>query len=139
MEALMRGIFLATALYALSTAALAQPPAVGEQMRASVAIVCDTKEQVMDLYSGTKVDNGKGIAPVYLKYQQLKNKEGEPTCNMQPVLGPTVKSIEDLGDSHGYSGNTIHGWLVELAGENGVTGFALYGEETQPAKPEISI
>jgi hypothetical protein len=131
MEASMRGMILAAALCALSTAALAEPPAAGEKMMASNAIVCDTKQQVLDLYSGTKVDNGKGIIPIYLKYQQMKNKEGEPTCNMQPVVGPLIKSVQDLGESHGYNGNTVHGWLVELSGEGGVVGWALYGEETK--------
>ena len=135
----MRGMFLATAFCALSTAASAQPPAAGEKMMASNVIVCDTKDQVMDLYSGTKVDDGKGIVPIYHKYQAMKNEDGEPACNMQPVVGPLVKSIEDLGESQGYSGNMVHGWLIELSGDNGVVGWALYGEETQPAKPQVSI
>jgi hypothetical protein len=58
---------------------------------------------------------------------------------MQPVVGPIVKSVEDLGISNGYDGNKVHGWLVELVGEGGIGGFALYGEQTAPAKHEVEI
>ena len=125
----MRGMILATALCALSTAAVAQMPTVGERMVVNTAIVCDTREQVMDLFGGTKVDDGKGIVGVYLKYQAMKNSAGEPSCNIQPIEGPVVKTIEDLGETKGSSGNPVHTWLVELSGESGTIGFALYGEQ----------
>jgi hypothetical protein len=135
----MRGMILAGTFCVLSTIAFADPPKVGETMKAESSILCDTKQQVLDLYAGTKVDNGKGIVPIYLKYRQMIDKDGEPTCNMQPIVGPTVKSIEDLGESHGYIGNTVHGWLIEITGENGHAGWALYGEEIKAAEPKTDI
>lgn len=135
----MRGIILATAFCALSTASMAAPPTAGQRMLADRAIVCDTKDQVLDLFSGSKVDEGKGIVPIYQKYQQMKNREGEPTCNMQPVMGPLVKSVQDLGESHGANGDTIHGWLIELSGDSGITGWALYGELVEAAKSGVDI
>ena len=127
----MRGMILATALCALSTVAQAAPPTTGEKMLVSNAIVCDTKAQVLDLFNGSRQEEGKGIVPIYQKYKDTLNSQGEPTCNIQPVIGPLVKSVEDLGESHGANGDTIHGWLIELSGEAGVSGWALYGEHVK--------
>jgi hypothetical protein len=132
-------MFLAMALCGLSTAVIAQPPTIGERMLASKAIVCDAKEQVLDLFTGSKVDDGKGITAVYQKYRLMKNKNGEPTCNIEPVLGPMVKSIEDLGESYDGDGTAAHAWLIELAGENGAAStWVLYGEKPN-LTPEESI
>jgi hypothetical protein len=135
----MREKILTAMLCAVSTVAWADPPKVGEAMTAHSSILCDTKQQILDLYAGTKVDNGKGIGPIYLKYRQMIDKDGEPTCNLQPIMGPRVKSIEDLGPSRGYIGNNVHGWLIEIIGENGQSGWALYGEELDTTEPKIDI
>jgi hypothetical protein len=129
----MRRIVLAGILCTLSTAAWADPPNVGERMVASNAIICDTRDQVMDLYTASKQDDGKGIITKYHEYNALIDKAGEPTCNIQAVLGAPVKSVEDLGVSHG----SVHGWLVELQGAQGVTGWALYGEQVQLPGVEV--
>jgi hypothetical protein len=139
MEALMRGMLLATALCALSIAAYAQPFQVGQPIMANKSIICDTKEQVLDIFSGSKVNEGKGIEAIFLKYRDLKNDQGEPACSMQAIAGPIVKSIQDLGQTHGYSGNTVHGWLYEVIGQHGQTGWVLFGEETSVAIPGTDI
>src|SRR5579872_1784906 len=131
----MRGIVLTTALCALSTVAYAEPFKVGDPIMAAKSIICDTKEQVMEIFAGSKVDEGRGIEPVYLKYRQMKNGQGEPVCALQAVAGPTVKSIDDLGETHGFAGNTVRGWLIEIAGLGGQTGWVLFGEETKAAPP----
>ena len=124
----MRGILLAGALCALSTAAWADPPSIGDKMMADSAILCDAKEQVVDLYDAAKTHGGRGVAAKYQEYNRLIDKAGEPTCNVQPILGSPVRSVEDLGKAVGPSGRTVHGWLVEIAGPDGVTGWVLYGE-----------
>ena len=127
-EAAMRKFLLTGALLALSTAAWAEPPGVGERMVASKAIICDTKEQVMDIYSASKQDDGKAIIAKYREYNATIDKAGEPTCNIQGIFGAPVKSVEDLGVSHEGS---VHGWLIELLGSQGATGWALYGEQVK--------
>ena len=111
----MRGLLLATALFALSTTAFAGPPGVGDKMVARSAIICDTKEQALDVFAGSKVDGGKGIDPIYQKYRQMIDPDGEPTCNMQPVAGLVVRSVDDLGESHDAGGDVVHGWLIEIS------------------------
>jgi hypothetical protein len=128
----MRGILLTGAFCALSTAAWAEPPNVGDRMIAAKALICDTKDQVMDLYAAAKTDGGKGVVPKYLQYNGLIDKAGEPTCNMQPIIGSPVKSVEDLGVSRAYSGNSVHGWLIEITGADGASGWVLYGEAGPP-------
>ena len=136
----MRGIILTTTvLCTLSTTGFAAPPPAGQRMLATSAIVCDTKDQALELFSGSKTDDGKGILPIYDKYRRTINKDGEPACNMQPIAGPTVRSVEDLGPSHGSNGDSVHGWLIELSGENGAAGWALYGELVKSAEPGLDI
>jgi len=132
-EAAVRKLLLTGALLALSTAAWADPPNVGERMVARNAIICDTREQVMDLYAASKQDDGKAIIAKYREYNATIDKAGEPTCNIQAILGAPVKSVEDLGVSHG----SVHGWLVELLGSEGVTGWALYGEQVKLPGVEV--
>jgi hypothetical protein len=131
----MRGFILTAAICALSTAALADPQ-VGHRLVAPSAIVCDTRDQVMDLFNGTKIDDGKGIIPKYLQYNEKKDDQGEPTCNLQPIVGPPIKSVQDLGDTKTYSGDVVHGWLIEIIGDGGKSGWVLYGEEH---KGEVAI
>jgi hypothetical protein len=126
-------------LLLLPSAALASPPMVGGQAVVAAAIVCDTKEQIIELYQGTKVDDGKGIAPIYSKYRQMINKQGEPACNIQPLMGPVVKSVADLGVSNGYAGGVVHAWMVEIEGSNDASGWALYGEQLGGDTPEIKV
>jgi hypothetical protein len=139
MEALMRGMILVTALCALSTMACAEPFKVGEPIVANKSIICDTKEQVMDIFSGSKVDGGRGIQPIYHKYRDMSNDKGEPVCAIQAVAGPVVKSIQDLGETHGFDGDTVHGWLVEVTGQAGQTGWVLFGELVKSAPPGLDI
>jgi|SRR5579883_1255775 hypothetical protein len=124
----MRGILLAGALCALSTAALADPPKVGQRMIAQSVIVCDTRDQVKALYEAAKTAGGKGFAVKYRELNELVDKAGEPTCNVQPILGSAVKSVEDVGKAISASGRTVHGWLIEIAGAAGASGWVLYGE-----------
>jgi hypothetical protein len=135
----MRSIILAGSMCMLSTLAWAQAPKVGDRMVVANVIVCDTKAQVLDLYAGTKTDGGKGIIPKYLEYNETRDKAGEPTCNMQAVVGAAIKSVQDLGISNGFSGNTVRGWLVEVEGDKGASGWVLYGEEIAPAASQMSI
>jgi len=112
-----RGILLAGIACVISSAALADSPVAGQLFVASSAIVCDTKEQVAELYSATKSDGVKGILEKYREYNGVRDKAGEPICNMQPILGSPIKSVEDLGTSNGFSDyTTVHGWLVEITG-----------------------
>jgi hypothetical protein len=132
----MRGIILAGITCALPNAAWADPPQAGQLLITSSAMICDTKEQVMELYFATKTDGGKDIIPKYLEYNGLLDEAGEPTCNRQPVLGSPVKSVEDLGMSE-YSGNGVHGWLIEITGQDGASAWVLYGEDAKKAgQPE---
>ena len=124
----MRGILLAGALCALSTAALADPPKVGQRMMAQNVIVCDTRAQVKALYDAAKIEGGKGFAVKYRELNELIDKAGEPTCNVQPIVGSAVRSVEDVGKAVSASGRTIHGWLVEIISGQGVSGWVLYGD-----------
>ena len=124
----MRGILLAGALCALSTAALADPQRVGQRVMAQSIIVCDTREQVKALYDAAKNQGGKGFAVKYRELNELIDKAGEPTCTVQPINGSAVKSVEDVGKAVSASGRTVHGWLLEILGSNGASGWALYGE-----------
>jgi hypothetical protein len=139
MEALMREMILATALCALSTAAYAEPFKVGEPIVATKSIICDTKEQILDIFSGSKVDGGRGILPIYHKYRDMSNGKSEPAFAMQSVAGPVVKSIQDLGETNGYDGDTVHGWLVEVTGQAGQIGWVLFGELVKSAPPGLDI
>ena len=135
----MREMILVAALCALPTAALAGPPPIGGEMIATSAIVCDTKDQVLDLFTASKQDDGKGILPVYQKYSRTIDKKGQPTCAIQPVVGPTVKSVGNLGKSHDPIGNTINGWVVEISTQDGHSDWALYGELVKIAPPGLDI
>ena len=125
----MRGILLTGALCALSTAAWADPPQVGQRMMAEQVIVCDTKEQAMALYEAAKTDGGKGFAIKYRELNELVDKAGEPSCNAQPIMGSAVRSVEDVGKAVSASGRTVHGWLIEIVGNEGASGWVLYGEQ----------
>ena len=124
----MRGILLAGAWCALSTAAWADPPQVGQRMMAEKVFVCDTHEQVKALYDAAKVDGGRGVAAKYSEYNALIDKDGEPTCNVQPVMGSSVRSVEDVGKAVSRDGHTVHGWLIEIVTAAGASCWILYGE-----------
>ncbi len=124
----MRGILLAGALCALSTAALADPPKVGQRMIAQSVIVCDTRDQVKALYEAAKTEGGKGLAVKYRELNERVDKAGEPTCDIQPIMGSAVKTVEDAGKAVSASGRTVHGWLIEVVGAAGASGWVLYGE-----------
>jgi hypothetical protein len=124
----MRGILLTGALCALSTAAWADPPLVGQKMMIEQVFVCDTHEQVKALYDAAKADGGRGVAAKYHEYNELIDKAGEPTCNVQPVMGSSVRSVEDVGKAVSPGGHTVHGWLIEIVSADGSRGWVLYGE-----------
>lgn len=124
----MRGILLTGALCALSTAAWADPPDVGQKMMAERVFVCDTREQVKALYEAAKTDGGKSFAVKYRELNELLDKAGEPTCNVQAVTGSAVRSVEDVGKAVSPSGRTVHGWLIEIISSDGASGWVLYSE-----------
>lgn len=125
----MRGILLTGALCALSTAAWANPPDVGQRMTAEQVFVCDTHEQVKALYDAAKADGGRGVAAKYREYNALIDKAGEPACNVQPVMGSSVRSVEDVGQAVSQGGHTVHGWLIEIVSSDGASGWVLYSEK----------
>jgi hypothetical protein len=106
----------------------AETPQAGQPFSTPNGILCDERVQIDDLLAGAKEDDGKGIIPRYKKWNALIDKQGEPTCLIQPIINANVKSVEDIGETKGFDGAQVHGWVIEISGTDGETGFLLYGE-----------
>jgi hypothetical protein len=50
------------------------------------------------------------------------------TCNLQPLAGAMIKSVEDVGVTQTPNAKYVHTWLVALGRQGGATVWALYGE-----------
>lgn len=126
--------FVAALIYAGS--ARADTPVTGQPFSTPNGILCDEKSQIDDLIAGSKEDNGRGIIPRYKRWNETVDKAGEPTCMIQPIIQANVKSVEDIGETQGFDGSKVHGWIVEISGVDGAAGWLLYGEaqQTMPSK-----
>lgn len=120
--------------------ARAATPVMGQPFSTPNAILCDEKSQIEDLIAGSKEANGAGLIPRYLKWKATQDPAGEPTCNIQPLQNVTVKSVEDIGDVLSPSGEKLHGYVVELSGTDGVSGWVLFGvKEATPSEAQKSL
>lgn len=117
-----------TAVLICVGSARAEEPVAGRPFSTPNGILCDERSQISEILEGAKVDNGKGIIPVFKKWNEILDKAGEPTCMIQPIIKAVVKSVEDIGESQGFDGTKVHGWVVEISGTDGETGYLLYGE-----------
>jgi hypothetical protein len=125
----LTGVAMVAATIALAlgaSKARAQEPAAGETFYTKAAILCDEKVQIDELVDAMKKgDNSVNI--VYKKWNERTNPQNEPLCVLQPIQGAFVLSSHDEGNVI-TNGATIHTWLLNVRGEGGVTGWALYGE-----------
>jgi hypothetical protein len=73
-----------------------------------------------------------------MRLNALKNKDGEPVCNMQSVIGPIVRSTKT---SSFRTPTTEAGFTAGLSSlsEKAASAASLYGEQTEPAKHETAI
>lgn len=111
-------------------------PSVGGTAMIPQAVLCDAKAQVVSLFEQSKKnDGGAAIMEAYNVLNKQKDEAGEPTCNLQSVMGVPVVSVDDLGSTFDFSGNPLHGWAVEVKNNKGGTAFILYGER-EVAKSE---
>jgi hypothetical protein len=124
-----------TALLIFASSAHAEP-IVGVPFSATALIVCDDKSQVQELFDGSKQDDGKGLIEVYNKWHDVVDAEHEPTCNLQPLAGAMIKSVEDVGVTQTPNAKYVHTWLIELGRRGGATDWALYGEVQQQESPK---
>jgi hypothetical protein len=106
--------------------ARAQEPIAGEKFYTKAAILCDERVQIDELLDAMKKgDNSVNI--VYKKWNEKTNPQNEPLCVLQPIQGAFVLSSTDEGNVRSNSA-TVHTWLLNLRGQAGTTGWALYGE-----------
>jgi hypothetical protein len=130
---------VSTAALLIFAGAAHAEPVVGAPFFTTSSIICDDKSQVQELFDGSKKDNGKGLIEVYVKWHGVVDVRHEPTCNLQPLAGAIIKSVEDMGITQTPDEQTVRTWFVELGGTDGVTGWALYGEVEQSESPKFDI
>lgn len=114
----------------------AEPPKAGGKLITDGSIVCDTKEQAMSLFKASKSGVKDEMVDLYNSLHDLKDDAGEPTCNLQPILGAIVASVEELGMTKNAIGQPTKAWLVELRGADDASGWALFGEVVPESKSD---
>jgi hypothetical protein len=98
-------------------------PPIGVPMFAERALICDTKEQLVAIDAAGDANAQRAK---YRELHALRDKDNEPSCNIQMVYGPQIVAEEWLSTRDG-----MDYFALKVQGSDGQTGWVAAGYKTE--------
>jgi hypothetical protein len=114
------------------------PPSPGQVIRVPENVLCDEKQQVVDIGKAGH-SSFQGLVAKYQEYAAAKDAKGEPVCAYQSVQSARAVEVEQIGVAWGGNGEQFMTYAVRIAGDDGNELWLLLPLKEKAAPKDDSI